>query len=261
MSELLRHIQACNNTTLPGGRVPFRLAGQEVGWLEPRLARRLGSETAVSLQPEQLQPTVRALADEGWFRWRDEAFDVRAEPNGPALAQLDRGALPAFGVEAAGAHLNGLVGATRLWIARRAAHKALDPGKLDHIAAGGVSAGHTPESTLIKEAEEEAGIPPELARQARPVATIAYTMQRPEGLRRDRIYCFDLALPPSFTPVARDGEVEGFELWELRDVLEAVRRTDAFKFNVNLVLIELFLRLGLIEGEEAETLRAAIGRL
>ncbi len=41
-----------------------------------------------------------------------------------------------------------------------------------------------------------------------------------------------------------DGEVTGFELWPMRRVVETVRDTDEFKFNVNLVLIDLFRRLG-----------------
>ena len=34
---------------------------------------------------------------------------MRAEAGGPVLATLDRGALPVFGVLAAGVHVNGLV--------------------------------------------------------------------------------------------------------------------------------------------------------
>ncbi len=41
-----------------------------------------------------------------------------------------------------------------------------------------------------------------------------------------------------------------FELWPLAQVLDEVRRTDAFKFNVNLVLIDLFLRRGLVDAAE-----------
>ena len=43
-------------------------------------------------------------------------------------------------------------------------------------------------------------------------------------------------------------EVAGFELWPIERVVNAVRATDDFKFNVNLVLIGLFGRLGMIEG-------------
>jgi thiamine pyrophosphokinase len=79
-------------------------------------------------------------------------------------------------------------------------------------------------------------------------------MERPEGLRRDWLYCYDLMLPASFTPVAADGEVEGFELWPIERAVETVRETDEFKFNVNLVLIDLFIRLGQITGSEATSL-------
>src|SRR5262249_29156328 len=157
--------------------------------------------------------------------------------------------------------VNGLVrrpDGLHVWVARRAANKALDPGKLDHIVAGGVPAGLGPAETLVKEAEEEAAIPASLARQAGLVAVVAYAMERPEGLRRDRLFCYDLTLPEDFRPHAADGEVEAFELWPVGRVLETVRDTDAFKFNVNLVLIDLFLREGLIEPPAAARLRAGL---
>jgi hypothetical protein len=98
----------------------------------------------------------------------------------------------------------------------------------------------------VKEAEEEAAIPASLANQAVQVATITYAMERPEGLRRDLLYCYDLELPEDFFPRAADGEVETFELWPIERVLQTVRDTDEFKFNVNLVLIDLFQRQGLM---------------
>ena len=148
-----------------------------------------------------------------------------------------------------GVHVNGLVrraDGLHVWVARRAANKLLDPSKLDHIVAGGVPAGLTPAETLVKEADEEAAIPGSLARQAVPVATITYAMERPEGLRRDLLHCYDLDLPEEFRPSPADGEVEAFELWPIERMVQTVRDTDAFKFNVNLVLIDLFQRLGLI---------------
>jgi hypothetical protein len=78
------------------------------------------------------------------------------------------------------------------------------------------------------------------------VARIGYAMERFEGLRRDLLYCYDLDLPQNFSPNAADGEVEAFELWPIGRVVQTVREGDAFKFNVNLVLIDLFQRLRLI---------------
>jgi 8-oxo-dGTP pyrophosphatase MutT (NUDIX family) len=253
----LRHVRNCNNAELPGARLPFRIGKAQVGWVKPDLAAKLGAFPEISAGPDGvtladatvLPAIARQLADAGCYRWRREEFDIRAEPDGPVLARLDRGALPSFGVMAEGVHVNGLVrrpDGLHVWVARRAADKLLDPSKLDHIVAGGVPSGLTPAETLVKEADEEAAIPGSLARHAMPVATITYAMERPEGLRRDLLHCYDLDLPEDFRPSPADGEVEAFELWPIERVVQTVRDTDAFKFNVNLVLIDLFQRQGLI---------------
>jgi 8-oxo-dGTP pyrophosphatase MutT (NUDIX family) len=275
-SGFQRHLRSCNNAVLPGERLPFLLNDAQVGWVRPSLAQALATFPDVTVAVGRLTSTggkvvlqdaaalpdiARSLAEQGHYRWRNEAFDVRATQDGPVLGQIDRGAIPSFGVVAVGVHVNGLVqraDGLHVWIARRAAGKLLDPRKLDHITAGGVPAGLTPEQTLVKEAEEEAAIPASLASQARRATTIAYAMERAEGLRRDLLHCYDLDLPADFAPRAADGEVEAFELWPIARVFQTVRDTDEFKFNVNLVLIDLLLRRGLIPARAAAPLRAAL---
>ncbi len=272
MDPLLRHIARCNDAELPGGRVELRLGADAIGWLPADFAATLlklpgfsDSAGAVVL-PAEAAPTLpaiaRDLAGRGEFRHRGEAFDVWATAGGPVLAHIDRGAIERFGLQALGVHLNGLVrrpatAATtgwHVWVARRAADKPVDPGKLDHLVAGGVPAGLGAWDTLIKEAGEEAGLSPELAAQAVEVARLRYAMARPRGLARDTTVCYDLTLPEDFVPIPADGEVESFELWPVEEVLDRVRRTDDFKFNVNLVLIDLFLRLGLVDGAVADAM-------
>jgi 8-oxo-dGTP pyrophosphatase MutT (NUDIX family) len=263
-----RHVRACNNAGLPGERLPFLIGDQQVGWVAARIASALEGMPAIACagdrvtltDPAALPGIARDLSEGGLYRWRDEAFDVRVRPDGPALTRIDRGAIPSFGIQAVGVHVNGLVHRTNglhLWVARRARDKLLDPGKLDHIVAGGIPAGLGPAETLVKEAGEEAAIPPELAATSVHTGVISYAMERPEGLRRDRLHCYDLMLPEDFTPEAADGEVEAFELWPLPRVVQTVRDTDDFKFNVNLVLIDLFIRLGLIAATEATGLRTS----
>lgn len=267
---LLAHIAACHTARLPGARRRFLLGRQHVGWVDDATAAALArsgvraeGEDMVLDDAARLPGIARAMADQGIGRFRNEAFDVRATPDGPVLSTIDRGVLPRLGIAATGVHLNGLVrraDGLHVWVARRAANKLLDPGKLDHIVGGGVSAGHDPWQTLLKESAEEAALPEALAAQSRQVAVLAYAMDRPEGLRRDRLVCYDLELPEDFIPQAADGEVESFELWPAARVLEAARHTDAFKFNVTLVLVDLFLRHGLIDptGAEGLRLRAAL---
>jgi 8-oxo-dGTP pyrophosphatase MutT (NUDIX family) len=264
-----RHVRACNNAVLPGGRIPLYIRDAVAGWVSAGIADaldgfpgivRAGGRITLT-QPDTLQAIARTLADTGHYRWRGETFDVRHRHDGPAVARIDRGALPSFGIQAAGVHVNGLVrraGGLHMWVARRAADKLLDPGKLDHLVAGGISAGFTARETLIKEAAEEASIPESIAAGAVLAGGFGYAMIRPEGLRRDWLHCYDLILPEDFVPVPADGEVEAFELWPITAVFDAVRDTDAFKFNVNLVLIDLFIRQGMIAGPEAGALRTAL---
>jgi 8-oxo-dGTP pyrophosphatase MutT (NUDIX family) len=272
-SPFWRHLRACNAVPDETRLLPFRIGADRVGWLRPEaarvltffpqfvhfdrdgvaLARRLRSAPARSAALGELaQALVRAGLTP---RLRGELYDVRGAPGGPALAHLDRGAVPSFGVRAEGVHVNGLVrraDGLHVWVARRARHKAIAPGKLDHIVAGGVPAGLSAEQTLVKEAFEEAGIPPELAGTARKVAEIAYAMQIEDGVRVDLLHCYDLDLPADFTPTPNDDEVEAFTLMPIAEVFAAVRDTDDFKFNVNLVLIDLFLRQRLIDPASAE---------
>jgi 8-oxo-dGTP pyrophosphatase MutT (NUDIX family) len=103
---------------------------------------------------------------------------------------------------------------------------------------------------VYKECQEEAGVPLELARHASPVGAVSYVAESPQAnyvtIKRDVLFCFDLHVPPEFEPEAVDGEVEEFMLWPMQRVMDAVAFTDEYKDNCNLVLIDLFLRLGLV---------------
>jgi len=268
LAKLLGHIAACHTARLPGARLGFYSGAHHIGYVRPELGSRLVeispafslAENRLNLAPDAL-PRLNEFALAAGIRVRREDFDVRETPDGPVLATLDRGALPSFGVIGVGVHLNGLVrraDGAHLWVGKRAADKKLDPGKLDHLVAGGVPAGLSPFETLVKEGEEEASLPPNLTAQAKQVARFSYNMERPEGLRRDVIYAYDLNLPESFTPVPADGEVEHFELWPLTKVYDALSTTDDFKFNVTLVLIDLLIRENLVTGPAAQQLRAAL---
>lgn len=270
MDDLLagfgRHLDRCNNTTLPGGRPELRLGDALIGYVAADTLHLVpaGPDGARVADGAELQLLGRRIAEAGLAQWRHEAFDVRAREDGPVLATLDRGVLPNLGIAATGVHMNGLVergGDTFLWVAQRAANKLLDPGKLDHLAAGGVSAGMTPDATMLKEAEEECGLAGPLAAGMRHVGTIRYVMARAEGLRRDVLRCYDIVLPADWQPEAMDGEVESFELWPLERAFAEVAHGDGFKFNVNLVLIDLFLRRGLIDpaSEVGVALRRGLG--
>ena len=274
MDGFARHIAACNNASLPGGRIPFRIGPAQVGWIGPEAARALtfrpadfhfdagGIALAARLRAAgqrsaALAGAARALAEGGFCRLRGEVFDVSPAWGEAPLATLDRGAVPVFGVIGQGIHLNGVVrrpDGPWLWMGVRAANKPVAPGQLDNLVAGGMPAGLDARTTLLKEGEEEAGLPAALLATALEAERIAYTLEAPEGLRRDLLHVFDLDLPEGLTPLPVDGEVERFELMPAQRVLEIVRDTDSVKFNVNLVVIGWAIREGLLAGAEAAAL-------
>lgn len=279
MGSLLRHVESCNDMASRAGLVPWRIGSAGVGWLTPGMAQRLRSlrgafepggdglelvaGDGAEARSEALGRVASHLAAAGVVSLRRELFDVRAEPDSEPLARLDRGALSPLGVVSQGVHVNGRVrraDGLHLWVGWRSKDKSVAPGKLDNLVAGGVPAGLSPAQTLLKEAAEEASMPPGLAARARRVSRVSYRMADGPGVRRDVLHCFDLDLPEDFTPVPGDDEVERYELWPAGRVLEAVRDTPDVKFNVNLVLIDLFLREGLVdpESEEGKRLRAGL---
>jgi hypothetical protein len=249
----------------------FVVDGKAVGFVPADLARRLQDKVDVFIVDDRtvglasglrgyaartaaVDRVLRTLQRDGWFRgWRDEPYPVGPSFDVPALFEMERAAVPPFGVRAYGIHLNGYVGEgadMRLWVGRRSRRKPTFPGQLDHLVAGGQPAGLSLEENLLKECAEEASLPADLARQARPVGVTSYLTETEEGLRNDVLFNYDLALPPGFVPVNAAGEIEEFFLWPIARVIEELAGTDRFKFNVAFVIIDFLIRHGFIGPED-----------
>jgi 8-oxo-dGTP pyrophosphatase MutT (NUDIX family) len=272
------HIRACNNFD-PSRVVPFTAGGQRIGWLRRDNAAALARfDQVFAVVPNEVRlvapgnvDTVSAAVDEvvealvaerNIPKWRNETFDVMARWGDKPLFRVDRGAVPFFGVRAYGVHLNGyryVDGKMHLWIGRRAPDKRIAPDKLDNIVAGGMGNGHGIFETLVKESEEEGGIPEPLVHRAVPVGAVTYCMETEQGIRDDVLFVYDLELPEGFVPKNSDGEIVRFDLMPADAVVERVRRTDDFKFNVNLVILDFAIRRGLIAVDDPEYLDVASG--
>ncbi|KGT01146.1 NUDIX domain protein [Burkholderia pseudomallei] len=170
--------------------VPFAIAGRQVGWLRrgdvARLARwpdvfefpagrvELAARyDSVDARSMALASPIGALAAEGAIvGWRDEIYAIRNRFDDPPLAYIERAASRFFGTMTYAVHLNGIVeyapsAPLAMWLGRRSATKATDPGMLDNVVAGGIGWGLGIEDTIAKECWEEAGIAAELAARAR----------------------------------------------------------------------------------------------
>jgi 8-oxo-dGTP pyrophosphatase MutT (NUDIX family) len=268
----LDRIAACHQWE-PSRYRPFAIDDTRHGWADDALSERLCGypdvfdvgNAVVALSPSLKTPADRSAAmaavladlrDSGDLPyWRNELYPViRRWGETPAML-MERGAVPRFGVRAFGIHLNGLVrkdDGIHVWIGRRSLKKDVAPGKFDNIVAGGQPHDLSPRDNLVKECGEEAGMPADLAAQAKAVGALFYVCEQPDGLRDDVAFCFDLWLPVDFQPCNTDGEVAGFELWPLDRVAETVRETDDFKFNCALVQIDLLVRHGFIGPDDPD---------
>jgi 8-oxo-dGTP pyrophosphatase MutT (NUDIX family) len=210
--------------------VPLALGGRRIGWLRPELAARLSAwptvfaarpERVTLLKPDALIPVLEVLAEDGFIPgWRNERYRIED------LFDIERAAARPFGLTTQAVHVNGIVG-ERMWLARRSATKPIDPGMLDNLVGGGVSVGFSVEATLVKEAWEEAGIPAELARKAKPGGTISVLREVPEGVQSETISVYDLELPADFRPENQDGEVSEFKLVTFAEVEREVLAYEA----------------------------------
>jgi hypothetical protein len=274
------HIRSCNNYD-PARVVPLIAGNDRIGLLRCDNAEALRrfpeifavGEDKVSLLvrgdvavvSRAVDAVVDALVAENRVpKWRNETFDVAPHWGAPPVFRLDRGAVPFFGTRAYGVHLNGYRREGEgdkfsLWVGRRSPDKRVAPDKLDNLVAGGVGNGHGLDETLLKEGEEEASIPPNLTKRAVPVGAVSYRMETELGIRDDVLFVYDLETPADFLPQNRDGEIVHFELLPASAVLERVRTTDDFKFNVNLVVLDFALRHGVLRPDDPEYLDVATG--
>lgn len=277
--SLLDRIDACHRHDI-SRYLPFSVGAAQIGHMRRDLAQELRRFPSVfrvgtadvrvaehldsfDYRSAAIDSVMRELRQEGFIRgWRDELFTIAAQYGAEPLFDLERAGVPLFGVKAYGVHLNGYVkrdGEIWLWVGKRAANRPIEPGKLDHLVAGGLPSGVKPFDNLIKEAAEEASIPKELARRARPCGALSYRMELDGCLRDDTIFAYDLEMPADFVPKNQDGEIADFRLLHLSEVERLLAETNDFKFNVGLVIIDFLIRHGYLTPERADYAQLAMG--
>ena len=187
-----------------------------------------------------------------FFKIKGEPYAVKNSWHERARLQIDRALVPGFGFRAYGVHINGFVhkaSGLHLWIGTRSMTCSVEPSKFENMVAGDQPAHLGLIANVVKECEEEAGIAPDLARTARPVSNLSYSFDAPEGLKVDTLFCYDLEMPEAIVPANRDGEISAFRLMPIEEALALISSTQAFKFNVSLVIIDFAIRHGVIDPE------------
>ena len=277
-ADLLGFVRAaCTHASLSGNELPvlpFYVGEHALGWVRPSLAQELrrwphvfevsGAYIRLAVRPDTpqgrtaaLDEVCRELARDGHIRgWREEPVSVATRYGAPELFRIERAATRPFGFVAYGAHLNAFTrreGREHAWIARRAASKQIDPGKLDNLVGGRIAAGMSVDETLRKEAMEEAGLPPALLSGLTCVDAVRVEYSTPEGLHREILFVYDLWLKEDFVPANQDGEVSEILCMPVEEVIGHLLQGD-FTLDAGAVMINGLLRLGAVLPEDASYL-------
>lgn len=139
---------------------------------------------------------------------------------------------------------------------------------LDQAVAGGVARGETPLECIIREAEEEAALDPEMVRSRIVAAgTVSWFNVSDEkaggevGLMNPGVlYVYDLEVGEDvmFKPV--EGDIEAFTLMNVQQVQSALRK-GKFKPSCAIVMLDFLIRHGLITAENEPYYQEIVSRL
>ncbi len=255
--------------------LPFTANGLLVGWLRPSFAAHLeawpetfsvrsrgisllGDYASAEHRSAAITGVIESLASQEVIRgWRSEQVTVAESFYAPSIFYIERAASLYFGLTMYASHLNALVmrkGIPHMWLARRAASKHQDPGKLDNIAAGRIARGFSPIETMMKESFEEAGIVERFAKNAKSIGAIKSRREVEEGLHHEIIFTHDVVLPENFIPQNQDGEVAEFMCISIHEIMKMLEDGADFTADAMLVIVDCLIRHAYITSDRDDYL-------
>lgn len=237
----------------PYGSMPITISNKVCGWVTPQALPHLTKTSDVILGPEavhiaqnsdnfdyisnKLNEIALSLKGTGCLRgWRNEQIDVIGE--GQLLATIERAATRALGLLTQAVHLNAWSTDGRMWVARRSDSKQNNPGMWDTLVGGLVSASESPETSLLRESHEEAGLSPEDLKNMGPL-TLSVRMHRhlPEGYQVEDLYVCNCILADNVKPKNLDGEVSEIQLVSIENIIEMLEQ-DLFTYEAELSILD-----------------------
>ena len=220
---------------LPSGGSAWLCDGVEMGWVSANRAQdmvallpgctirqgRLHWQTS-AVQPMQRSQALQAFLEQQAAQgrltgWRGEFFawwpDTPAWPPAldvPPFLCVERSGFRHLGLMSHAVHIHGFLPQGDLWCGCRADHKATDPGLLDNLAAGGLTAGEAPLTTAVRELAEEASLHLSDPSRLRGAGVIRTQRLEPQGWHDEQLLVYTLYMTELETPINADGEVQEF---------------------------------------------------
>lgn len=237
----------------PYGSMPITISNKVCGWVTPQAMPHVTKIPDVILGPEavhiapnnddfeflcdKLNQIATSLKGTGCLRgWRNEQIDVIGE--GQLLATIERAATRALGLLTQAVHLNAWSLDGRMWIAKRSDTKQNNPGMWDTLVGGLVSAYESPETSLLRESHEEAGLTPEDLKNKGPL-TLSVRMHRhlPEGYQVEDLYVCNCVLSDDVIPKNLDGEVSEIKLADINTIISMLEK-NLFTYEAELSVLD-----------------------
>jgi 8-oxo-dGTP pyrophosphatase MutT (NUDIX family) len=219
----------------PAGGLIWSCDGIDIGWVPAERAQDMvallpgctidqgrlhwQSGAGHALQRSQaLQAFLVRQAEHGRLTgWRGEFFawwsDMPAWPPAldvPPFLCVERSGFRHLGMMSHAVHIHGFLPHGDLWCGRRSDHKPTDPGLLDNLAAGGLTAGERPLATALRELAEEAGLHLPDPGRLRGYGVIRTQRSALQGWHDEQLLVYTLHLSEQEIPINADGEVQEF---------------------------------------------------
>ena len=276
-NQLLSLCRRLNNfflKGLPDGNfIPFTCNGSIVGLVAPWVALQLQNypevftitEKVITFTPCIKSPEERNKALDTILRdmrakntflplngWRNECYEIRRTFAEPMVFKIERAASPLFGMRKYGVQITGYVNHSTMglsvWFQRRSASKPTWPNMMDNFVGGGITEGIGVLETAVKEAGEEANVPAEIATNMKAAGTVTFFHESERGIHPNTEFVFDLELPEDFVPHNNDGEVSGWVLLPVDQVVDIIC-SPHFKITSSPVVVDWLIRRGILTQE------------
>ena len=204
--------------------------------------------------------------------WRNELYPILGHKSETEKnISVERSASPLFGINTYGVHMTVYTyteKGMKIWVPKRAKTKQTYGGMLDNTVAGGLATGERPLQCLVREAGEEASLSEQLVRSnAKACGTVSYFHIRDHRaggeaglLQPECQHVYDMEVGPTIKPKPNDKEVDIFYLWTVDDVKRHLAMGE-FKPNCALVLLDFFIRHGILTAENEANYIEIVSRL
>jgi len=246
----LREVLDSAFSPVPKGTLRFWMGPVPMGWLNANHVDALlkalpgvyvdtgrvcwdGHLLSATQRSQALALAAHALHADGLITgWRNECYSYwgciasEPDPDVPEWFRVERAAYRFFGLRSHAVHVNGFTSDGRMWCARRSLTKATDPGRLDNLAAGGLSAGERVLQCAVRELYEEAGLSADLAQQVQSAGRITTARMEPQGWHEETLVVYNLHIPDGVRPRNIDGEVSEFVCLTPNEVIERIQQKD-----------------------------------